>query len=204
MKTIISCYLILATCCYSFAQKEKSSFIRKGLLRAQATISPGVLSEENASTISLHGNLEYYVANNVSFRGDSYYFLHSRFENGINPLHFNHSVFSGASYHFKTKSHFDPYLAIEPGISFTELIMNPCPDGAECLVGPIYGDRAINPLISSAFGFNFYFERWFHLFGETRYIYGKHLSNAPYPLSLSELRFSFGLGFNLNLIRKKE
>jgi hypothetical protein len=204
MKTILFCCLFLTTCCSSFAQEERSPYIRKGLLRAQATIAPGILLKENASTISLHGNLEYYVADNVSFRGDSYYFLQAKFDNNINPLRFNHSIFSGASYHFKTKNHFDPYLAIEPGISFFEKITNPIPDGAQSLVAPIYGNRAINPLVSSALGFNFYFERWFHLFGEARYIYGNHLSDAVDPMSLSELRFSFGLGFNLNLIRKKE
>jgi hypothetical protein len=65
------------------------------------------------------------------------------------------------------------------------------------------GASSVNPLISTAFGFNFYFQRWFHLFGEVRYISGKHLSDATTPLSLNELRFSFGLGWNINLIKKK-
>ena len=204
MKTIILILLIfLNGIAITFGQENKTRFIHPGLLRAQATIAPGLLLQENANTIDLHGNLEYYIDKHISIRGDAFFLMHANFNSGINPLHYNHAIFSGASYHFSTKNHFDPYLAFEPGISMTELILNPCPDGAECLVPPIYGNKAVNPMISSAAGFNYYFERWFHLFCEARYSYGKHLSGSSEPLSLSQLRFSFGLGFNLDFIKKK-
>ena len=165
------------------------------------TISPGTLLKESASTISLHGNIEYYIADNISVRGDSYYFLQAKKQGTYYPFDFNHSTFAGASYHFKTKNHFDPYLYIEPGISLTRTSLIFTDD-----VGNIYypkGVVTVNPLFSSGIGFNLYFERYFHVFWETRYIIGKYLSDMPQPQSLNELRFSFGLGFNLSVFKPK-
>ena len=212
MKKILLCIITLSACLNdvvgqiveaSFSQEEKKQFIHKGLLRAQATISPGIMLKERASTISIHGNLEYYVADNISIRGDSYYFL----KDDQNIFSADHSVFSGASYHFKTKNRFDPYFALEPGIAIVkrisfsgviECLTTPCPGYVN-----ISGQTSVNPLISPALGFNLYFQKLFHLFGEVRYISGKYLSNATTPLSLNELRFSFGLGWNLNLIKQQ-
>jgi len=212
MKKLIGVICLFICVITAKAQEEKSQYIRKGLLRSMATISPGIMLKENVSTISLHGTLEYYLADNVSLRGDSYYFLNGKKNYGrgliipddLYSIAFNHVTFSGASYHFKTKSHFDPYIAIEPGISIAQA-SEKCPPDVTCLL-PVWEktyETTANPLISTALGFNFYFQKLFHLFGEARYISGKYLSNAPSPLSLNELRFSFGLGFNLNLIKKK-
>ena len=120
---------------------------------------------------------------------------------GFNALNFNHAIFSGASYHFKTKNHFDPYFAFEPGISIMQSQYKM--DSFWGLPAIQHSATAINPMISSVIGFNLYFQRWFHLFAETRYMYGKHTS-ASGVISLSELRFSFGLGFNLGLIKPKK
>ena len=205
MKKLICAIFFLIGVIIVQAQEEKKQFIHKGILRAQATISPGILLKENVLTTSIYGNLEYYVADNVSIRGDSYYFLQS--EN--NPFEFNHSVSTGVSYHFKTKNHFDPYLAVQPGLAWSQRKSFVCddfnlPTGGW---GPCYDktyNPSANPLISSAIGFNFYFQRVFHLFAEARYISGKHISDDSSPLSLNELRFSFGLGWNLNLIKQKK
>lgn len=170
-----------------FAQEEKKQFIHKGLLRAMATISVGSITKA-----SLHGNLEYYVADNTSLRGDTYYSLKT------NTLHFadlspylvsNHQTFAGASYHFKTKNHFDPYFGFQPGFALSQSNSS---------------KQTINPLLSPVLGFNIYFEKLFHLFAETRYVIGNHLSEAHEPISLNELRFSFGLGFNLSVFSPKK
>ena len=207
MKKLFLAILMLSVVGASFSQEEKKQFIHKGILRAQATISPGIMLKENVSTISIHGNLEYYVADNVSIRGDGYYGLKISEPNwdkvtfgGAFPfMYSNHSVFAGASYHFKTKNHFDPYLCLEPGMSLSQSVI-----GIGTTDGYLYSNTSINPLISPAFGFNFYFQRVFHLFAEARYISGKHLSDDATPSSLNELRFSLGLGWNLNLIKQKK
>lgn len=180
----------------SFAQGDSSRYVHQGLWRAMATISPSV--DPNASNIYIHGNLEYYADETVSARGDGYYYIGSfskteRFE-------FNHSLFAGASYHFKTKNRFDPYLALQPGLSLTRpSYITDCPVGITPeQVAALNSNAQVNPLLSSAIGFNYYGERFFHLFGEIRYVHGKHLSPVPVAISLNELRASFGLGFNIN------
>ena len=205
MKKIVLVLILLNVAGASFSQEEKKQFIHKGLVRSMATIASGTMLKQNVSTISIHGTLEYYISDNISIRGDSYYFLQSKHNYGYvipDPyfFEFNHSTFSGASYHFSTKNHFDYYLAIEPGIGITKRA-----GGVDCqawLCEPS-GSSSVNPLFSSAFGFNYYFQKLFHLFGEARYIAGKHLSEAQTPLSLNELRFSFGLGFNLSVFKPK-
>lgn len=203
MKKIICVICFLIGVIVAVAQEEKTQYIRKGLIRSQGTIAPGILLKGNTSTISLYGTFEGYISNYISLRGDSYFYVKGKDNSGNDPFEFNHSTFSGASYHFKTKNHFDPYFAIEPGISITKQT----PPSLECTSMnphcPATGNTSFNPLFSSALGFNFYFQKWFHLFGEARYLSGKHLSEADTPLSLNELRFAFGLGFNLNLLKKK-
>src|SRR4029078_1136522 len=82
---------------FSFGQETKGQFIHKGLLRATGTIA--FTKSEN---IYLHGVSEYYIADNISIRGDIFYSMKSSF------FEFDHSLFSCPSYHFKTKNHFDP------------------------------------------------------------------------------------------------
>lgn len=206
MRKLIGAIFLLICVITAKAQEEKSQYIRKGLLRSMATISPGIMLKVNASTIFLHGNLEYYVADNVSLRGDSYYYINGKYNDGLAPFAFNHSTFAGASYHFKTKNNFNPYLALEPGISVTQSYFYTCKKSLfVCDEENIVSNESsvmANPLISGAIGFNFYFQRWFHLFGEARYISGRHLSDAPTSFPLHELRFSFGLGWNINLIKR--
>lgn len=197
MKTKFASLILLLSISFLHAGEHEGTYIRKGLIRTQLTISPGHMFGPKANTLSLHGNLEYYVADRISIRGSTYYLLQARDSKG-SILDMNFSTFSGAAYHFPTSNRFDPYLSFEPGVAVVR-------DVNKWYVLPEPGDNAlsVNPVYSSSAGFNYYFERWFHLFGEIRYIYGKHISHNSGPLSLSELRFSFGLGFNLNLIRQK-
>lgn len=190
-----------------FSQEESKRFVRKGLIRDQGTISPGLLLQKEVSTISLYGTLEYYVADNVSVRGDGTYsmqidepnFTKVPYADGFPFLSSNHQLYAGISYHFTTKGHLDPYFAIEPGVAFSQSVT-----GIDSTGGYLYSNVSANPLFSPAVGFNFYFQRFFHLFAEAKYIQGNHLSNAATSLSLNELRFAFGLGLNLNLLKKKK
>lgn len=178
-----------------FAQTESGRYVHKGLLRATATISPGVLLEEKTNTISLHGNFDVYIDSDLSLRSDGYFFLNTL--DDIQPLAFNHSLFSGAAYHFKTNNHIDPYIAFQPGLAIAKS------NGPFIITSSGEKDRityntAFNPLLSGVIGFNYYASKFFHLFMEVRFVEGNQLSNAPVSTSLNEVKFSFGLGFNLN------
>jgi len=198
MKKIIFLFLVLGFLAGK-AQEEKSRFIKKGLFRTTATLSVGVLLKEKTSMIYGQGIIEYYVADNVSMRGEGFFTVGQ----GNDLLKYNHSIITGANFHMKTKNHFDPYFGFLLGIAIAkysgvevQCITTPCPP-----LNP--GPQVASPVISIPLGFNFYFQRLFHLFFETRFIYGKHISYGQ-TISLNELRFSFGLGFNFNFKKKEE
>jgi hypothetical protein len=183
----------------SFSQEIKKQFIHKGLLRSTATFAIGGITQ-----IALHGNLEYYLADNVSLRGSTFLSL-KMFDphEGVNLVEFdpflvsNHQILFGAFYHFKTKNHFDPYLGFQPGVAVSQAVIYYSPPEST------YSAITVNPIMGLTLGFNLYFQKFFHLFAETQYIHGKHLSDSYKPVALDELRFSFGLGFNLSVFKPK-
>jgi hypothetical protein len=191
--------------CFSFlnAQQQSEQYIHKHLVRADASIVAGSMFNENIKNVHLNGNLEYYLDNKVSIRGDVNYQLGS---NGLSSdfigLKDNVSVMLGAAFHIHTKDHFDPYFILQPGIAYTSSYSQNF--SGIWLTDKSYYPAVVSPLGSAGLGFNYYFQRFAHLFMEARYVYGQHVSEAPNPLSLQELRIIFGLGFNLFIIKDKK
>lgn len=201
-------YFILffvCSCSLLSAQQESSQFIRKHLMRADGAIMPGFILKDNLTNVYLTGNLEYYMDTKVSIRGDINYLVGST---GLSDdsigLKDNHSVFFGPSFHFKTNGHFDPYFVLQPGIAYTSSYKATFTESEAKNTKVATYAGAVSPLGTAGFGFNYYFQRFAHLFFETRYVYGKHLSEASSPLSLQELRVTFGLGFNAFVIKEKK
>lgn len=186
--------LVLFAAGKSNAQEGKQ-YIHKGLFCARGALSYGKMFELSANQIYLDGNIEFYLDEKVSLRGSGYWFLSSF--NGKTPLKLHHSLFAGPLYHFKTKSHFDPYIGLEPGINLGQA-GNPC-FGDPCLqtLLPYEMEMVATPLISPSIGFNYYGQKWFHLWLSARYIAGRFMDNYN-SASLNEFRISFGLGFNIN------
>ena len=172
------------------AQETTSSVADKGLLRATGTISFGGMTKHEQTNIYLHGVLEYFVTKNITSRGDIYYYLKSGDKQMLNQ---NHQLFAGSSYHFNTNSNFVPYFGIQPGIGLTQ---------ANFVTIDGENNVEASPLISAVAGFNYYASSWFHLFIDGRYVIGEHLSNQK-KIILDEVRLSFGLGFNLNVLKGK-
>ena len=170
------------------AQDEPQSVLRSGLLRAQGTIAFGTFTELNSNPIYLHGNLEYYIKPGLSVRGDSYFHLPPS-ENSVFKM--NHQLYIGPSFHLNTGGNFSPYAGIQGGFALSEY------DTEILDVQIVEDDPSINPLVSAVVGFNYYATNWFHLFMDGRYVIGEHQSDL-FSSSLSEFRFSFGLGFNIN------
>lgn len=182
----------------AFAQQD--TLVRAGLLRAYSTLSPGFFmrSSYDDSPYYLHGNLEYYLDRKISLVGESYFDLEAikkekwnsnalSFFPSYSPIEFSFSTFLGANFH-KAGKKGDLFAGLQPGISLIKL--NPLwhSDGIARM--------GINPLISASLGYNYYFFPFFHFFIQSRYIFGRHLQG--YILNLNELRFSAGLGLNLN------
>ena len=185
---VLSCMIMLS---YIAGKAEEPSIVRKGLLRTTLTISPAILFKSKQSMFYLHGNFEGYISKKLSVGGETYFSLGNASSN-VSTFKFNHNIFFGASYHF-VKNNNDFYLGLQPGISITRLVLTP-----ESIHSPKTG---VNPLISAVIGYNYYVHKYFHFFVQTRFIAGQHLYNIR--KDLSEFRFSAGLGFNLNAIKKK-
>lgn len=202
--------LIILILCFSnvvFSQQENTQFIHKHLVRADASIVAGYLFKENMNNVHVNGSAEYYIDNKVSIRGSASYLLGS---SGLTAdsmgLKDFHSIYLGGVYHFTTKGHFDPYFILQPGIAYTSSFKEKIDPATVNNENPTrkYYPGVLSPLATAGLGFNYYFQRFAHLFMETRYVYGRHLSEAPSPISLQELRVTFGLGFNLFIIREKK
>lgn len=155
-------------------------------LNTALSISPGLQTEKTQS-ISLNGYLGF-LKDKIEIRGDAFYFLN---QYGDRPrFSMNHQLYFGAFYHFSEKQ-FQPYVGFQPGIALAQSSEY---GSLNQTTGEIEYKKAINPVGSPAVGFQYYGEKLFFLFFETRYIFGKHKSDT-YPVYLDELRFSFGLGF---------
>lgn len=180
-------------CCgTSSAQKNDNPFeLRKGALRSSGAISPGLMKNGDGVNIYLHGNFDFFLSEHFSLRGDGFYYLTTT--GGFNTFKHHHQVFSGFSFHGKPTG-FSPYAGMLMGVSLTEL-NNP---------GYVYNPDVLGvcPVVSPHVGFNFYGEKYFHIFGEARYLIGQHFPEHQSPFSLNELRFSFGLGWNINTMKK--
>ena len=171
---------------------QEETIIKPGLISGQATISPSKMLGFNESRFYLHGNLEAYLNDKVSLAGEIYFDLGSLTE-GQNSFQFNHKLFFGASWHF-THNNNDLYIGIQPGVSATKLnLITTLPAGAGATTG-------INPIFSSVLGYNYFVNKFFHFFVQSRITLGEH--NYDAHTNLAEFNFSAGLGFNINAKQK--
>jgi len=165
-------------------KKQSKELIHKGLLSAQATISPSYMFSDKAGYFYLHGGMEWYMNKKLSFAGELYYYLGAQGQR--NSFDYNHNVFFGASRHFVNNNN-DFYLGLQPGVAFVKIKASTY-SLADTKTG-------IDPLISAIAGYNYFVNKVFHFFVQSRFIAGGH--KADVNMGLSELRFSGGLGFNL-------
>lgn len=180
--------LILFVLHSSASIAQEKIFAKKGLLSAQATLSPSKMLSEDESQFYLHCNFEGFVSDKISISGEGYYHL-GNLSSDESAFKFNHNLFFGASKHF-TKNNHDMYIGLQPGVSITKLNAD--------VIAFENTKTGVNPVFSTVAGYNFYVNKIFHFFIQTRYIAGEH--NYDVHKNLSEFRFSAGLGFNLNSI----
>lgn len=188
----------------SFAQNNANSgpnepeIIRKGLLRAQATISPGWTVGRTETNIFLHGDLEGYISRSVSVKGDIAYYLGTQ---GATWLKHNHSLFFGANYHFPV-GRFDPYIGLQPGVSIIQ-VRNTVIDNAEQTYTSRESVLKAAPAVAVSTGFNFYVWKYIHFLGRVTYVHANHPTQWGTNHALHDIRVAFGLGWNVNLVKAK-
>ncbi len=183
----IICLLLICLSSVAYAQ---NNYVRAGFIRSQLTISPGYLFSDRNTYFYFHGNLEGFVEDRISISGDTYLFLGDQ-TSDTGVLKMNQSCFFGVAKHF-SNGRSDYYVSFQPGASLTQL--NNKNENVKYAIG-------FNPMFSIATGYNYVFYKYFHFFTQVRYCYGQHLYDKP--VELGEIRFSAGLGFNINTIREK-
>jgi hypothetical protein len=173
---------------------QPTAFIHQGLVKTMGTFGVGRMTAQNVQNIYLHTELEYFGSDNISIKGETDFFVSSGSE--TKPFEFNHATFTGIAFHFTIKNamYLDPYWALEPGIAYLKL------SSSENNPSRI---ASFDPLFSTALGFNYYAKKLIYFSCNVRYVAGQHLSSDATsidnkPLSLSEVRFMFGLGLHFN------
>jgi hypothetical protein len=167
----------------------QSDFQKDGILRATATFALGSPLASASTHAYVKGELEYYLQENWSVRGD----IDVKVGDLAKKQEFTdyHSGFAGIVYHVNSTSFWDPYIGLQPGVVFA---------GTRTLVEPntYVVRRGTFPVLSPVLGVNYYAKQYFHAFVNLRYIQG-HRNSQLAPYDLSELRLSFGLAFHLGL-----
>ncbi len=197
--------LLMLVSTLAFGQKKNrpeltgEDILRKGLVRAQMTISPGWTIADGNTNLYLQGDMEYFLQDKISLKGDISYFLDTQ---GDGYLKHNHSLFFGAQYHFPYKR-FDPYIGFHPGVSLIQA-KNPTIGTDENPVEYSVSNLKASPAISVATGFNYYVWRYIHFMANVKYVHAKHPTVWGTNYALDEFRISFGLGWNVNMIKRKK
>ena len=169
------------------AQESESDKIK---IKSALSFSPGFLTE-NTKTIQLHGYLGLRPKQGrIELRGDGFYYLNAF---GDRPrFTINHQLYAGAFYRF-SDAQLQPYVGFQPGVAYAQSSEYGRLDE---VTNTVTYKKSINPVGSVATGLDFFGEKLFFMFVETRYIFGKHKSDT-YPVFLDEWRFSFGLGLHI-------
>ncbi len=191
--------LLLMLPVLTYAQRSEQ-FIEKGLLSTKGTLGVGIPTGYDGTNMYINANCEYYIEDNVSYRGSLWIFLGTTGTDDVFSK--NHTLYTGFFYHVPIRNNLDPYLGIEPGFSWTQYKQPK--EGSEETLDLDKADyrESISPLACFTIGANYYATKFMHLFLEAKYNQGIHLAGAP-PVSLNEFRIAFGFGFNMKTIRKK-
>ena len=187
--------LILISIVMAFLTKlsaqDNAPFVRKGLLKATATISPSFMLNRHINNIYVSGELEYFLENKISVRGDV--FLYRDSQQNIPFLKQNSMIFFGALYHFSKNKH-DLFIGIQPAA----ILSQPNMLDTSLVNYPV----KINPGISVIAGYTFYVWDYCNFFLNARYVNTKYVGTSNGAIQLDEIIISAGLGFQLHTRKK--
>ncbi len=182
-----------AFCLNMFSQQE-AKFQTKGIIIPSGTISPGFMTSQQATNIYLHGGLEYYLENKVSFKGDVFWHVGSQEKTDFMKV--NHSLYYGLNFHNQW-NRLDLYFGIQPGLFYSQPNMMKI-DSSGLI------NAKLNPSASVSVGMTYFVARNFNFFLNGRYVYGNYYAANDRNISLNEFRISAGLSFNFRLFKRKE
>lgn len=176
--------------CSNIIAQQKKEFHYHHLLSAMGTISPGIKVSDGAMTMSLHGYLEFFMDDYVSWRGDGFYFMGEQKKPA--GLYQNSTLKWGPFYHFhKPNGKLDFYVGMQPGVNFVQ------PMGQDINGRDYYYKFKVVPAFSGVTGMNYHFGRIFNMFIEGTFIGSRYLGDGFTKINTSEVRISGGLGWQI-------
>ncbi len=170
---------------FSFASFSQETFVKPGLVRAIATISPSLGLAEGPNNIYLNGELEVFFNSQNSIRGDVFALVGT--EESWKNLKHNHYLMTGPSWHL-ARNRWDLFAGFETGIVYTSYVN---------VFANTYHRDQISGVYSGVVGAQFYVHDYFHFFVSTRYIHNLYRGYMTGTKNLSELTLSAGLGFQI-------
>ncbi|MCC7050601.1 MAG: hypothetical protein IT239_02320 [Bacteroidia bacterium] len=189
-KLIIYCCSLLVS--FSIYAQSESSFIRSGLLKATSTITPSFMLNRKINNIYVSGELEYFLEDKISVRGDGLWYRDSQQKTPF--LKQNSMVFFGALYHFSNKKN-DLFFGVQPAVILAQ------PNLTDTLGG--YYPAVINPGMSLIAGYTFYVWDYCNFYVNARYLQSKYVGTRMGKIPLDELFISAGLGFQIHTRKGK-
>ena len=187
--------LMLSVLAFSHLPAQKIWEERKGCIRSQGNLAPGILFNQKIAAGYLNGDMDLFFDNRVSFTGSAWYSfaMNRKNETGIKA---NHAVFGGLNYHFLKPSRWDPYIGLTPGVGLVQVAYK---DGDNIKSTPY----SLAPLVSASVGCNYYIGWIFHVFVKVQAVTGQVFGTLPAPQRLDELKIMAGLGWNLRMWKPK-
>lgn len=179
--------IILSLIEYSKAQNIEQGQ-RSGLVKGTASFYKGITTNEtNGSYVYLGGNLEYFMTDLYSIRGNGYYLI----QQGKGSFESNQGSFLlniGFNRYFP-KGRWSPFIGTFTGITYYR-------ETSDQLVNMmmLYPTSAIIPNFGLIGGVQFYVFDYFHFFAEAGYLYQL---NPFHNRTNDQILISAGLGFNL-------
>lgn len=165
-------------------------------LEASATIAPSWMLNRDEANYYIMGYLEFHLSQNLSLRGDTYYFVDG--ENEIPFFSKASRTFFGVFAHTQ-KGNWDSYIGFQPGLSL--LKPNPYYGGVE-VTAFVENRTALTPSIAITVGTSYYVWKYFNFFANLSYIRSTINGVPGAPLSADELILSAGLSFQVNCGKK--
>lgn len=170
------------------SQDPNEIYLTKGVLKASATISPGLMLHNGSRTVYLTGYLEYLIDKSFSLRGDVFQFISDINTTGtlVNPT-FQNRLFFGAFHHFG-KGNLRWQNGFQMGLTATEFQYDPWYN---------YYKWHFAPSLCLKSGLYFYIWKYFHFFAEINYVNSSLRGTSIGTVVMDEFIFSGGLGFQL-------
>lgn len=178
---------------HSILLVAQTDYIRPGLLKTTATISPSLMLNHDVQNIYLSGFFEVYTDKRISLRGDAMWYVDGERSSGDLIFDRGLRLFYGAFTHIN-KSNWDVHFGLQPGLTIVQphVSLNP--------------NRTLQaaPSVAVHLGTTYYVWKIFHFYFDVSYVKSTLRGLNVGSMATDELLFSAGLGLHINTIKPKK